>query len=48
MKTDASVSSYYMNNSISTFEDSENPTVIPVMASSGTFVMGHDVRQLEQ
>lgn len=37
-----------MSNSIYVFEGSGNPAVKPVMATSGTFVMGYDVRQLEQ
>lgn len=37
-----------MSNSIYVFEGNGNPAVTPVMATSGTFVMGYDVRQLEQ
>lgn len=35
-----------MSNSIYVFEGAGNPTVTPVMATSGTFVMGFDVQQL--
>jgi hypothetical protein len=37
-----------MTNSIYVFDGNGNPTVTAVMATSGTFVMGYDVRQLEQ
>jgi len=37
-----------MSNSIYVFEGSGNPAVTPVMATSGTFVMGYDVQQLRQ
>lgn len=37
-----------MGNSIYVFEGSGNPAVTPVMATSGTFVMGYDVQPLGQ
>lgn len=37
-----------MSNSRYIFEGNGNPAVTPVMATSGTFVMGFDVRQLGQ